>query len=42
LHLTAALRGADAATVPAQFPGEKYFTAHWWKKGRTSDYLEWF
>jgi hypothetical protein len=42
LHLAAALRGADVALVPAQYSGKKYFTAHWWRKGRTSDYLEWF
>lgn len=42
LHLAALLRGAPPGTVPAQLPGIKYFTAHWWQKGRTSDYLEWF
>lgn len=42
LHLVAALRGAAPDTVPSQLPGKKYFTAHWWRKGRTSDYLEWF
>jgi pectate lyase len=42
LHLAAALRGAEVTTVPAQYSGKKYFTAHWWQKGRTSDYLEWF
>jgi pectate lyase len=42
LHLVAALRGEAPETVPTQLPGKKYFTAHWWKKGRTSDYLEWF
>lgn len=42
LHLVAALQGAPPAAVPTQLPGKKYFTAHWWRKGRTSDYVEWF
>jgi pectate lyase len=42
LHLVAALRGERPDTVPAQLPGEKYFTAHALGKGRTSDYLDWF
>ncbi|MBI5691057.1 MAG: hypothetical protein HZC55_13295 [Verrucomicrobia bacterium] len=42
LHLVAALRGAERDVVPPQYAGKKYFTAHWWQKGRTSDYLEWF
>ncbi len=42
LHLVAAWRGEAPATVPTPLPGKKYFTAHWWQKGRTSDYIEWF
>ncbi len=42
LHLAATLKGLPPDSIPPQLPGEKYFTAHWWQKGRTSDYIEWF
>lgn len=42
LHLVAALRGVEHGVVPAQLPGERYFTAPAWGKTRTSDYLDWF
>ncbi len=42
LHLATALAGLPPETVPTQLPGQKYFTAHAWDRGRTSDYLDWF